>query len=123
MTKNRKAGYLPIKKDLLNRLNDYCKKNQIEQKNIIFNYHATKILRAFYKDIKEAGIERITPDGRSVDIHSLRRTFGTMLARAGVPLTTTQRLMRHSKPELTAKLYIDVEPIDMINAVEKLPNY
>ena len=63
------------------------------------------------------------PDGRSIDVHSLRRTFGTMLARAGVPLTTTQRLMRHSTPELTAKLYIDVEPIDMSQAVEKLPMF
>ena len=61
------------------------------------------------------------PDGRSIDVHSLRRTFGTMLARAGVPLTTTQRLMRHSTPVLTAQLYIDVEPIDMALAVDRLP--
>ena len=54
-------------------------------------------------------------------MHSLRKTFGTMLARAGVPLITVQRLMRHSTPQLTAKLYIDVDPIDMMQALDKLP--
>jgi integrase len=46
-----------------------------------------------------------------------------MLAMAGVPLTTVQRLMRHSTPLLTAKLYIDVEPVDMMQALEKLPMF
>ena len=86
-------------------------------------YNKDSIRRSFYADLKAAGIERKSPDGRSIDVHSLRRTFGTMLARAGVPLTTTQRLMRHSTPELTAKLYIDEEPIDMMQAVEKLPEF
>lgn len=75
------------------------------------------------RDLAAAGIEQSAPDGRSVDVHSLRRTFGTMLARAGVPLTTTQKLMRHSTPELTARLYIDVEPIEMAAAVDKLPTF
>jgi integrase len=69
---------------------------------------------------KRRAIERIGKDGRCVDVHSLRKTFGTMLARAGVPLTTTQRLMRHSTPVLTAKLYIDVDPLDMVQALGQL---
>jgi integrase len=121
ITKNRRIGHLPIRPDLLERLKDYCCKNKIEPKETIFGYDTNGLLKEFYKDLKEAGIERVAADGRCLDVHSLRRTFGTMLARAGVPLTTTQRLMRHSSPELTAKLYIDVEPIDMSNAVERLP--
>jgi hypothetical protein len=46
-----------------------------------------------------------------------------MLAKAGVPLTTTQRLMRHSTPVITAKLYIDVDPLDMANALGLLPTF
>jgi integrase len=46
-----------------------------------------------------------------------------MLAKAGVPLTTVQRLMRHSTPLLTAKLYIDVDPFDMMQALEQLPEF
>jgi len=73
--------------------------------------------------LKVADIERIGADGRSVDVHSFRKTFGTMLAMAGVPLPTTQRLMRHSSPLLTAKLYIDVDPLHMMEALEKLPEF
>jgi integrase len=121
ITKNRRIGYLPIRPDLLERLKNWCNENRLEPKETIFGYNTDCLLKGFYKDLKEAGIERVAADGRCLDVHSLRRTFGTMLARAGVPLTTTQRLMRHSSPELTAKLYIDVEPIDMSNAVERLP--
>ena len=77
----------------------------------------------FYADLKAAGIARLDSAGRCIDIHSLRKTFGTLLAAAGVPLTTVQRLMRHSNPQLTAKLYIDVDGGDMMQALEKLPAF
>jgi integrase len=44
-----------------------------------------------------------------------------MLARAGVPLTTTQKLMRHSDPRITAQYYIEVTEMDMGLALEKIP--
>ena len=88
-----------------------------------FRYDVFNIRKAFYEDLKAAGIERIGEDGRCLDVHALRKTFGTLLAKAGVPLTTVQRLMRHSTPLLTAKLYIDVEGVDMMDALEKLPEF
>ena len=54
-------------------------------------------------------------------IHSLRVTFGSMLAAAGVPLTTAQHLMRHSDPKLTASVYTDPAVLDLRGAVSKLP--
>lgn len=122
-TKNKKSDVLPIRSDLAILLKSWIEEHEIEPNARIFHYDKHSIYRSFKADCKTAGIEMKGDDGRSVDVHSLRRTFGTMLARAGVPLTTTQRLMRHSTPELTAKLYIDVEPIDMLQAVEKLPTF
>lgn len=95
----------------------------IEPHERIFRFDMHSLRRAFYVDLKAAGIERVGADGRSIDVHSFRKTFGTMLARAGVPLTTVQRLMRHSTPLLTAKLYIDVDPVDMTNALDKLKRF
>jgi len=89
----------------------------------IFRYNASVLRYYFCKDLEAAGIERVGSDGRSIDVHSLRKTFGTMLAKAGIPLTTVQRLMRHSTPLLTAKLYIDVDAVDMAEAVDKLPEF
>jgi integrase len=122
-TKNKEPDVLPIRSDLAADLKAWIERFKIEPGQRIFSYNKSSIRYSFLADLKAAGIEQKTQDGRSVDVHSLRRTFGTMLARAGVPLTTTQRLMRHSTPELTAKLYIDVEPIDKCQAVEKLPAF
>lgn len=120
-TKNKRSDVLPVRPALAARLREWIGRHEIKPRDRIFNVTKSMVHSFFKTDLKHAGIKRIGDDGRSLDVHSFRRTFGTMLARAGVPLTTTQRLMRHSTPELTAKLYIDVEPIDMAQAVDKLP--
>lgn len=122
-TKNKKEGILPIRPALMADLKKWIDEKEIKPNERIFSYSRKSIHRALMIDLKAAGIAKKGDDGRSVDVHSFRRTFGTMLARAGVPLTTTQKLMRHSTPELTAKLYIDVEPIEMAAAVDKLPTF
>ena len=120
-TKNKKADVLPIRADLVQAVKEWVEEHGIQPHERIFRFDVYSIRRAMCLDLKAAGIERVGSDGRSIDVHSLRKTFGTMLARAGVPLTTVQRLMRHSTPLLTAKLYIDVDPIDMTQALDKLP--
>jgi len=76
-----------------------------------------------YSDLKAVSIQCVGTDKRTIDVHSLRKIFGTLLAKAGVPLTTVQRLMRHSSPILTAQLYIDVELVDMMQALNQLPGF
>ena len=112
---------MPLWADLVQAVKEWIETHGIQPHERIFQYSRYSIHSAFCRDLKAAGIERVGPDGRSLDVHSLRKTFGTALARAGVPLTTVQRLMRHSTPLLTAKLYIDVDPIDMTQALDKLP--
>jgi integrase len=119
-TKNKKADVLPIREDLVQYVKEWVMLHGIQSHERIFRYTCHSLCYRFYTDLKAAGIERLGADGRSIDVHSLRKTFGTMLARAGVPLTTTQRLMRHSTPVLTAQLYIDVDPVDMMQALGQL---
>jgi len=122
-TKNRTADVLPIREDLVQSVKEWVETHGIQGHERIFRYNRDSIRRSFYRDLKAAGIERVGKDGRSIDVHSFRKTFGTMLARAGIPLTTVQRLMRHSTPLLTAKLYIDVDPVDMTQALSALPTF
>src|SRR5262245_29369716 len=56
---------------------------------------------------------------KSFGMHTLRRSFCSNLAAAGVPLQIAQRLMRHSDPKLTAVVYTNAEDI-LGDAVEKL---
>ena len=120
-TKNKKGDVLPLRADLVQAVKKWVETHGIQPHERVFRYSRYSIHSSFCRDLKAAGIERVGSDGRSIDVHSLRKTFGTMLARAGVPLTTVQRLMRHSTPLLTAKLYIDVAPFDMMQALDKLP--
>ena len=57
----------------------------------------------------------------SVDLHALRHTFVTRLARAGVSQTVAQHLAGHSDPRLTAQVYTHLGTEDMRAAVESLP--
>ena len=45
---------------------------------------------------------------RSITFHSLRKTYGTVLASAGVPLRTVQKMLGHSDVSITARIYADV---------------
>jgi len=79
------------------------------------------LLRIMNRDLEVAGISKRDDRGRTLDVHSLRTTFGTHLSRAGVPLRTAQAAMRHSSPTLTANIYTDPRLLDVHGAVESLP--
>lgn len=50
-----------------------------------------------------------TTCGRTIKVHSLRRYYGTALIYAGVPLHEIQRLMGHTTPTMTMRLYLEVQ--------------
>jgi integrase/recombinase XerD len=52
--------------------------------------------------------------------HDLRKTFGSMLAQNGISTAVTQKLLEHSSPHLTNKVYTNVDPV-LRHAVEQLP--
>jgi len=52
--------------------------------------------------------------------HDLRKTFGSMLAQNGISTAVTQKLLEHSSPNLTNKVYTNVDPV-LRHAVEQLP--
>ncbi len=52
--------------------------------------------------------------------HDLRKTFGSLLAQNGISTAVTQRLLGHSSPNLTNKVYTNVDPV-LRHAVEQLP--
>ncbi len=52
--------------------------------------------------------------------HDLRKTFGSVLAQNGVSTAVVQRLQEHSSPELTNKVYMNVDPV-LRHAVDQVP--
>jgi integrase len=52
--------------------------------------------------------------------HDLRKTFGSVLAQNGVSTVVIQRLLEHSSPDLTNKVYTNVDPI-LRQAIDTMP--
>ena len=59
------------------------------------------------RDLKFAGIPKTDERGRTLDVHALRTTFGTLLSKGGVAPRTAQAAMRHSDIRLTMQTYTD----------------
>ncbi len=80
------------------------------------------LVRIFDRDLKAASIPKRDERGRTLDVHALRTTFGTLLSRGGVPLRTAQAAMRHSDPSLTANVYTDPKLLDVAGRSTALPS-
>ncbi len=52
--------------------------------------------------------------------HDLRKTFCSVLAQNGVSTAVTQKLLEHSSPDLTNKVYTNVDPV-LRHAVDQIP--
>lgn len=87
----------------------------------VFGAVTKALLGAFNRDLEAAGIPKRDDRGRTLDVHALRTTFGTLLSKGGVPLRTAQAAMRHSDPKLTAMVYTDPRLLDVEGALDALP--
>ncbi|HEX6884855.1 MAG TPA: tyrosine-type recombinase/integrase, partial [Planctomycetota bacterium] len=59
--------------------------------------------------------------GRVADLHGLRATLGTRLARAGIAPQVAQRIMRHADYRTTLKHYTMLSLADTTAAMQRLP--
>lgn len=119
-TKNGNCDLLPLPVELVNDLRDWIKRMKLSSDDLLFNMPRTGVKR-FYADLKVAGIPRVDERGYELDIHALRYSYGTMLARKCVPVAVAMKLMRHSKPEMTIGIYTDANVLDYRGASDSLP--
>jgi len=66
-------------------------------------------------------IDKRDERGRTFDVHAFRTAFNSLLAAAGVPLTTRRILMRHAAAGVTDGHYSDTKLIDLRGALDRLP--
>jgi len=65
------------------------------------------LVKILNRDLKAADIPKQDERGRTVDVHALRHTFGTLLSKHGVAPRTAHAAMRHSTIDLTMNVYTD----------------
>ena len=109
--KTRKSmGSRPIPILIMEELNRYISRFDVGQGNIFTDNFSYK---KWVKIREKAGLV-------DLKFHDLRKTFGSILAQNGISTAVTQRLLEHSSPTLTNKVYTNVDPV-LRNAIEKIP--
>lgn len=81
--------------------------------NVMEGAHLTQML---YNVCKRIGMTRRSP-------HDLRHTFGTRLNERGVDANTIARLMGHSSPTTTMRIYIHTDGAQLRRAMDRLESY
>ena len=103
-------GSRPVPVPIMTELKKYVSNLDTKQEKLFNDYFSrytwTKIRR-------KLGLEDYT-------FHDLRKTFCSVLAQNGVSTTVTQKLLKHSSPDLTNKVYTNVDPV-LRHAVDQIP--
>ena len=96
-------------------VNGLCKSKSSVRK-IPYLGHFAQLPKSYKPMQQAANIHQIT-------VHSLRKTFAYLLKQQGVHVTTAQRLLGHSDPVLTLKIYTLVKDEEFDVVGEKLKAY
>ena len=131
--KNRQGSTLPLSAELATELAEWITETSGRAVNGVLAIKKdigkrplfsvpSGLLKILDRDLLVAGIEKEDSRGRTLDVHALRTTFGTMLSMAGVAPRTAQAAMRHSRIDLTMNIYTDPTLLDVAGAIGSLPN-
>jgi integrase len=82
----------------------------------------SELIKVFDADLALAGIAKKDDRGRTLDVHALRHSFGSLLSAGGVAPRTAQAAMRHSTIDLTMNVYTDPRVLDVAGALDSLPS-
>jgi len=134
-TKNRRGRQLPLKPSLCQELEGLLATHHavldraprkddpvfLTPRGKRWGTDSGNVRRMLQALLEAAGIDLVNEHGEHVDVHSLRHTCATRLARAGWPMAKLQRFMGHADPRTTQRYYDHLEVEDLEGALELVP--
>ncbi len=117
--KGKRVDELPMHSELATILQDRLTDTLAVGSAKVFRTAVTDATRQ--RDYERAGIPQTDEDGRTADLHALRTTLGTDLARNGVAPQIAQKIMRHSNYQTTLNHYTVLGLTDTAAAISTLP--
>ncbi len=118
--KNRRQATLPLRAELASEIESAFGLRAKTEAAFHMPYE-NNVIRMLRKDLESIGVSTGKAGGARVDFHSLRHTFCTNLANAGVLPHVCQKLARHSSIELTMKFYTHLRVDQDRQAIDLLP--
>ncbi len=110
----------PIHETVLERPLLHTDRVFLTPEGAVWTHDGSGARRIFDRLLELAKIPRKDAAGYVLDIHALRHTFATRLARAGVGLLQAQRLLGHADPNMTARVYTHLDVDDLRDAIARL---
>ena len=120
-TKGERDARLPLRPDLVADLRTWIAETGKRPVDPLFSVPYSLVQR-LRMDLKAAGIEYRDERGRVVDIHTLRHTTASHLAKGKVAPRVSQDFMRHATIDLTMNDYTDADLLDKTSAFDALPD-
>jgi integrase len=118
--KNRQGSQVSLRADLCRDLTAWIAERGGDLQRPLFSV-SLNLVKVFNRDLRFAGIPKHDARGRTACVHSLRYSFGSLLASSEVPARVTQAAMRHSSIDLTMNVYTDPRLLDVQGALSVLP--
>ena len=133
-TKNRKPGFQPLSKGVVERLKAFAENREAlelykrflresdsnsETRSNALLYIPSNTSRMMDEDLKAAGIPKHTAEGK-VDFHACRVAYISFIIEAGATVKEAQTMARHSSPDLTMNTYARVRESRCSDLVEKV---
>lgn len=118
--KNKTTVTKPLHPALATELKQWIKENELKPDDRVFKIRKS-IVQDFNRDLKAANIQKVLPDGTSLDIHSFKTTAISMLSDAGVPIKWIQHMAEHQKAETTLGHYARVNQTNLSQMFPHLP--
>lgn len=118
-TKAKRDDTTPINPELLEALRAHRPADASADQRV---FPTLPVYDTYRKDVeKRAGIPWRDAQGRLASFHALRKTFGTYLALADVPLRVAMDMMRVTDARLLTGVYTDARLLNTTAAAAKLP--
>jgi len=131
-TKNRRPGFQPLPRALIDRLTAFADSGEAirlyrsksgnrnpdapDNPLLYISSHPERCMNA---DLEAAGIPKWTPEGK-LDFHAARTAFVTLLLESEITVKEAQELARHSTPSLTLNTYGRTREDRLTTAVERM---
>ena len=117
--KAKRCDVLPMHPQLADALKRHQQAHPALPTARVWSEAVTNLTRI--KDFKRAEIALVDSEGRFADLHGLRATLATNLARASVTPQVAQRILRHSDYRTTLKHYTLLGLTDTAAAIARIP--
>ncbi|MBX9624051.1 MAG: site-specific integrase [Gemmataceae bacterium] len=108
LTKAKRTDTIPLTPGLAEALSGWIKDTDRQPTDRLLTVPSKSNLNKIHQaNTALADIPYRDGNGRAASFHALRATLNAYLKRAGVPLTSRRRAMRHVAPDITTKHYDD----------------